>query len=255
MQHSSVWFNSEGLKVMLKVQKFSGSYQEIVSLADIYMRSYNNLSQNYKSEEEMALYTKGSFIKKLKGWAENQKAGKEPFIYVLYNNDKPCGIMRLNEIPASYRDINTKLEATEYEHGVLDNWVMTRYRKVQFVKEPNFTDNTLILNQIYMAPEAQKQGWGTYFMQQVIPELQKQGFEQFIVEYNDNNSNGKKFHEDVLCVQKIATTSDLDHITTDRNGKNNLCLSPVSIGISSFSKVLSNIAAKQQYFAAQGRGR
>ncbi len=36
------------------------------------MRSYNELSKQYKSSAEMQLYTKGSFIKKLKTWAEKQ---------------------------------------------------------------------------------------------------------------------------------------------------------------------------------------
>lgn len=232
---------------MLQVKKYSGSYKEILPLADVYMRSYNRLSEQYKSSAEMALYTKGSFIKKLKTWSNNQALGKEPFIFVLYNDNKPCGVMRLNPIPEDYRNIDAKLQANEYEHGILDGHTITRNRKIQYIKNPNYNANTLILNQIYLAPEAQKQGWGTYFIKSVFPELQKQGYNQFIVEYNDNNTNGKKFHENVLCVKKIAHTSDFDHIVENNKG-NEFCLSPVTIGLSSFSNVLSNIAAKEKHF-------
>lgn len=239
---------------MLEVTKFAGNYKEILPLADVYMRSYNKLSETYKSKEEMALYTKFSFIKKLENWAINQAEGKEPFIFVLHNNGKPCGIMRLNPIPEDYRYINSKLQAVENEHGTLDGWKMARRRKIQYAKDPNYDNNTLILNQIYLAPESQKQGLGTYFIKTVFSKLQKQGYDQFIVEYNDNNANGKKFHEDVLCAQKIATTSDFDHITS-RNNKTEFCLSPVSIGISRFSNVLRNVALKEKSFAKVVSGR
>lgn len=232
---------------MLKVKKFAGNYKEILPLADVYMRSYNELSKGYKSPEEMALYTKVSFIKKLEGWAINQAKGQEPFIFVLYNNDKPCGIMRLNPIPQDYRHINQNLQAIESENGELDGWKMARQRKIQYTKNPNYERNTLILNQIYIAPEAQKQGLGTYFIKTVFQGLQQQGYNQFIVEYNDNNTNGKKFHENVLCAKKVAHTSDFDHITS-QNNKTEFCLSPVSIGISRFSDVLRNIAIKERSF-------
>ena len=235
---------------MLQVKKFSGSVKEILPLADIYMRSYNELSKQYKSDEEMKLYTKGSFIKKLKTWAEKQKQGNEPFIFVLYNDEKICGVMRFNEIPSDYRNINN-LEASENEHGILDGWTISRKRKIQYLEDPQYTKNTLILNQIYLAPEAQKKGWGSSFMKMVIPTLQEKGFEQFIVEYNDNNANGKKFHEDVLCAKKIATTTDFDHIIETNNGHSEFCISPVSIGISNFSKVLEKIEAKEKLFKAQ----
>ncbi len=232
---------------MLKVKKFAGNYKEILPLADVYMRSYNELSKGYKTKEEMALYTKFSFIKKLEKWAINQEKGNEPFIYVLHQNGKPCGIMRLNPIPEDYRYINQDLQAVEHETGELDGWKMARQRKIQYTRNPNYEKNTLILNQIYIAPEAQKQGLGTYFIKTVFQELQQKGFNQFIVEYNDNNTNGKKFHENVLCAKKVAHTSDFDHITS-QNNKTEFCLSPVSIGISRFSDVLRNIAIKERFF-------
>lgn len=232
---------------MLEVRKFAGNYKEILPLADVYMRSYNKLSSTYKSSEEMALYTKFSFIKKLETWAINQANGNEPFIFVLYNKDQPCGIMRLNPIPKDYRKINSKLQATESENGMLDGWNIARLRQIKYDKDPQFDDNTLILNQIYLAPESQKQGWGTYFIKTVFGDLKKQGYDQFIVEYNDNNLNGKKFHEDVLCAKKIAHTTDFDHITSKKS-KTDFCLSPVSIGISRISTVLREIETKERYF-------
>ena len=74
------------------------------------------------------------------------------------------------------------------------------------------------------------------------------GFDQFIVEYNDNNLNGKKFHEDVLCAEKIAKTTDFDHIVEKNDGHAEFCISPVTIGISNFSKVLKRIEAKEKLF-------
>jgi len=233
---------------MLEVRKFAGNYKEILPLADVYMRSYNQLSSAYKSRAEMALYTKVSFIKKLENWAINQAEGKEPFIYVLYNNGKPCGIMRLNHISDDYRQINSDYQAVEKERGFLDGWQIARNRRIDYEKRFNFADNALILNQIYLAPEEQNKGLGTYFIKQVFSKLRELNYDQFIVEYNDNNVNGKKFHEDVLCARKIAHTTDLDHITTSRRGKTRFCLSPVSIGMSTFSKVLCNIAVRERYF-------
>ena len=241
-------------KIMLQVKKFSGSYKEIVALSDVYMRSYNELSTGYKSADEMALYTKGTFIRKLKNWSNNMKNGDENLIFVLYNDDKPCGIMRLNPIPEAYRQIDDKLQAAEYEHGVLDGRTITRNRKIQYSEKPQFDDNALILNQIYLAPESQKKGWGTYFIKNVFSELVEQKYNQFIVEYNDNNANGKKFHEDVLCAKKIAHTTDFDHITAS-DDKQDFCLSPVSIGISSFTAVLQNIATKEKSFTHKITGR
>ena len=237
---------------MLQIKKFGGSVKEILPLADIYMRSYNGLSKNYKSSAEMALYTKGHFIKKLKTWAVNQQQGKEPFIFVLYHNDAPCGIMRLNEIPTDYRKIDRQMTAAENEHGLLDGWTISRQRKIHYVRYPRYDDNTLILNQIYLAPEAQKKGFGTAFIKQVIPLLQQKGYDQFIVEYNDNNFNGKKFHEDVLCAEKIAVTTDFDHVISDHDGTK-FCISPVTIGMGRFSTVLKNIEAKEKIFQTKGR--
>ena len=45
---------------------------QILPLAEAYQRSYNKLSQGYKSLEEMALYTKGYFLKKLWKMAEDK---------------------------------------------------------------------------------------------------------------------------------------------------------------------------------------
>jgi hypothetical protein len=238
---------------MLQIKKFNGSAKEIIALADIYMRSYNKLSENYKSKEEMALYTKGFFIKKLKTWSNNQQQGKEPFIYVLYNGENPCGIMRFNEIPASYRQMDDNLISQEKERGQLDGWEILRNRKIQYHKDPQYASNTLILNQIYLAPEAQKKGWGTYFIKNVIPQLQQAGYEEFIVEYNDNNANGKKFHQNVLCAKEIAHTTDFDHII-NKDANSQFCLSPVTIGKSNFSSVLENISRKEKFFE-QAKGR
>ncbi len=237
---------------MLEVKKFSGKCQEILSLADVYMRSYNELSKGYKSPAEMKLYTKGSFIRKLKNWANKQKDGQEPFIFVLHNDNKPIGFIRLNPLPESYRHYDKNLTSQEYEGGELDGWRIARYRKVHYTSRPQFDDNALILNQIYMAPEVQKQGYGSYFINQVAQKMRQKGFDQFVVEYNDHNLNGKKFHEDVLCAQKIAETDDFDHITVTKNKNAALCISPVTIGLSRFSDLIENIATKQKIFAAKG---
>ena len=37
---------------MLEIKEFSGKCQEILDLADVYMRSYNELSNGYKTREE-----------------------------------------------------------------------------------------------------------------------------------------------------------------------------------------------------------
>ena len=140
---------------MLEVKKFAGNYKEILPLADVYMRSYNELSKGYKTKEEMALYTKFSFIKKLEGWAINQEKGNEPFIYVLHQNGQPCGIMRLNPIPQDYRRISSELKAKELENGELDGWRVARNRQIQYVADPHFDENKFI-----WLRNLKSRGWG-----------------------------------------------------------------------------------------------
>lgn len=75
----------------------------ILPLAEAYQRSYNKLSADYKSESEMALYTKGYFVKKLWKMAEDDQST----VAVLHLNDVPRGFIRYSAIPEYYTQPET----------------------------------------------------------------------------------------------------------------------------------------------------
>ena len=161
----------------------------ILPLAEAYQRSYNKLSADYKSESEMALYTKGYFIKKLWKMAEDDQST----VAVLHLNDVPRGFIRYSAIPEYYTQPENG-RAQDVEKGYLDGFEYAWCRKVNFEREVALDDKTLIVNQIYLDPQIQHHGLGTLLFQQTVPELKKQGFESLIIEYNANNANAKDFY-------------------------------------------------------------
>ena len=211
----------------------------ILPLAEAYQRSYNKLSADYKSAEEMALYTRGYFIKKLWKMAED----KQSLVAVLHTNDTPRGFIRYSAVPEYYtRPVDN--EAADVEKGYLDGFEFAWCRKVNFDRDVALNDKTLIVNQIYLDPQIQHHGLGTLLFQQTVPELKKQGFESLIIEYNANNTGAKDFYQKLGFVP-FAKTKEFDHILR-QNGQTVFCISDVHIAHTTIDNTLECLHRRQQ---------
>ena len=211
---------------------------QILPLAEAYQRSYNKLSQGYKSPEEMALYTRGYFLKKLWKMAED----KDSVVAVLNIDDKPCGFVRYSAIPEYYTNpVNG--QSRDLEKGMLDGFEFAWYRKVNFERDVPLNNKTLIVNQIYLDPQIQRCGLGTYLLSKTIPELKKQGYESLIIEYNAHNDNAEKFYRGI-GFRAFAKTQDFDHIIK-KNGKTTFCISDVAIAHTTIDNAINCMREKQ----------
>lgn len=219
------------------IKELDGSAKTIMPLAEAYMRSYNELSQKYKSDKEMALYKKGTFIKKLKKFSQDKSSS----VFVLYAEDNPCGFIRYSDIPSHYK-VTENNKTQELEKGNMDGYEFAWNRKVAFVEEAKLDDRTMIINQIYLDPKIQNQGLGTQILKHTLP-LMAEKYDTFIIEYNSNNLRAKKFYGDVLGLEPIARTQDFDHIVQNERGKAEFCLSGVEIGMSSIGVAMGHINA------------
>ncbi len=211
----------------------------ILPLAEAYRRSYNKLSADYKSEQEMALYTKSYFVKKLWKMAEDDQST----VAVLHLNDVPRGFIRYSAVPQYYTQPENGI-SQEVEKGYLDGFEYAWCRKIDFEREVSLNDKTLIVNQIYLDPQIQHHGLGTLLFQQTVPELKKQGIESLIIEYNDHNVNAKNFYQK-LGFAPFAKTKDFDHIIED-NGRTVFCISDVSIAHTTIDNTLEHLRRRQQ---------
>lgn len=223
------------------IKEFDGSAKTIIPLAEAYMRSYNKLSEGYKSAQEMALYKKGSFIKKLKNYSKDKTSS----VFVFLADEHPAGFVRYSNIPDYYKQPEKQL-VQEQEHGEMDGFTFAWIRKVQFANNnPALNERTMIINQIYLDPLIQNQGAGTQIFKKTLP-LMADKYDNFIVEYNANNARAKKFYRDVLGLEPIARTQDFDHIVLNERGRTDFCVSPVEIGMSSIANAMKHIKQVEQ---------
>ena len=206
----------------------------ILPLAKAYMRSYNKLSQGYKSADEMKLYTEQVFFRKLKNFA----ADKSSVSAVLLMDGNPAGFVRYSPVPGYYK---TAADGTskDLERGYMDGYEYAWNRKITFDKDVALTDKTLIVNQIYLDPQIQRKGLGTYLLGATLPKLKEKGYDSLIIEYNANNINAEKFYQ-TLGFEAFAKTQDFDHIIRPRN-KTDFCVSDVKIAHTTIDKTLKAI--------------
>ncbi len=212
----------------------------ILPLAEAYQRSYNKLSADYKSEQEMALYTRGYFIKKLWKMAEDQQS----LVAVLQVNDVPRGFILYSAIPEYYTRPEDR-QAQEVEKGYLDGFEFAWCRKIRFDREVELNDKTLIVNQIYLDPQVQHHGLGTLLFEQTVPELKKLGYQNLIIEYNANNTNAKNFYQK-LGFAPFAQTKDFDHILKKEDGHTVFCISDVHIAHTGIDNALEHLRLRRQ---------
>lgn len=199
----------------------------LTALTGAYYNSYNKLSAPYKSPEEMLLYTKDYFNHKLKKFATENEQSSLSRTFAIFLDEKPVGFVRYSRIPEYYKN-NAGAQTQELEHGIMDGYEYAWYRKVKFVDNVKLDDSTMILNQIYLDPEVQRHGLGTYILAQTLPKMKEKGVKNLILEYNSQNINGEKFYN-AFGFRPLAETQDLDHIIQNNKGKTKFCVSDVKM--------------------------
>ncbi len=223
-----------GKKMKVSIRNIEPKFNQLEPLAEAYLRSYNNLSKDYKSDEEMSLYTKGYFLKKLWKMAHD----RESAVAVLWVGNRPGGFIRYSKVPEYYKHPIDNV-SNELEYGSLDGYDYTWMRKVNFEQNVKLDDKTLIVNQIYLDPDLQHHGLGTYLFGKTLPTLKAHGFESLIIEYNENNKNAEKFYRGV-GFSPMAKTRDFDHIV-QKDNKTMFCMSDVEIAYTTIDNSIKHI--------------
>lgn len=221
------FFFEKKYHMKISINSLKNDEAVIIPLAKAYRSSYNKLSEGYKSEEEMALYTYDYFYHKLKRFAKENESSSLSRTFVVNVDHEPVGFVRYSRIPEYYKK-NDNGETKEFEHGMMDGYEYAWYRKVKFVDSVKLDDSTMILNQIYLDPRIQRHGLGTYILAQTLPKMKEKGVKNLILEYNADNKNAEKFYH-YFGFRALADTQDLDHIIKDRNGKTRFCVSNVKM--------------------------
>lgn len=215
----------------LKIDGLSEENIERLSLS--YAESYCSLSKNYKTPDEMSFYTLDYFKNKVLCMLKDKTSD----VFVLSNRDNVLGFIRFSPIPDPYKKANGGgyyTESCEMCHsGVLVHWIRSAY----FKPNTKLDDNTVVLNQIYLHPDIQKQGIGTRFLDKVLP-LIEQKYSDLIVEYNQNNKYAISFYQG-LGIREVAKTQDLDQITPTKD-----YFSSVGIGYAPISVIRKHLAKK-----------
>ncbi len=222
---------------MNEVKPYDGKLKTILDLSQAYYNSYVTLSKEYKCQKEMALYKKGTFIKKLK----NIAIDKSSITYMYLENNQPLGFIRFSPIEDYYK--NTAQKNAQSESGVNNGYNYFWQRKLIFNQENPMSDKTLILNQIYLDPSIQSKGVGRLLLEKTLHIIKKQGYKDFIVEYNTNNTKAKKFYQHSIGLEEIGSTKDFDNIITKPT---KICMSPVSIGYTTIKKAMGILKTASQ---------
>ncbi len=224
--------------MQISITRLEKKLSQILPLAEAYQRSYNKLSEQYKSPEEMALYSRGYFLKKLWKMAQDSESA----VAVLNIDGVPRGFVRYSAIPEYYTK-PTDGQTRDLEKGMLDGWEFAWYRKVNFERDVQLTNKTLIVNQIYLDPHFQRHGLGTHLLQKTIPELKKLGYHDLIIEYNAHNKNAEKFYRGI-GFRPFAKTQDFDHIIK-KDGRTVFCISDVAIAHTTIDNALNSMRDKK----------
>lgn len=210
------------------ISKLVAKDKTLQQVAEAYRASYNKLSEGYKSKEEMALYTYDYFYQKVKRFAAENEQSNLSRTFMINLDGKPVGLVRYSRIPEYYKHAQNG-QTKDLEKGYLDGYEYAWYRKVNFTDTSvKLDDSTMILNQIYLHPDVQRHGLGTFVLAQTLPKMKEKGVKNLILEYNIENKNGEKFYQS-FGFQPLADTQDLDHIVQDRTGATKLCISKVKI--------------------------
>lgn len=221
----------EKIEIKDKLEK-----DDLFKLADAYMASYNTLSKDYKKAEEMELYTREYFLRKLEKFRKGQKDSP---VFVALANGKPVGFLRFGAVEDYYKNQENGI-AEQKETVSVDGRTKTWTRKIKFINGAQIDNKTAILNQIYIDPKYQQHGIGEKLFNEAIPEMAK-NYDDFIVEVNTDNIGAQKVYNKVLTAEKIADTKDFDHILKDGTD----CISNVTIVKGRISDALERLKERK----------
>ena len=157
-------------------------------------------------------------------------------MFLCSGNEKPVGFVRFSPVPEAYKG-DTVRQVIQNEQGILDDEKYTWQRKITFFEKENISNKTMILNQLYLSPSIQNQGFGTELLRHTLP-IMLDKYVNFIVEYNLKNHRAISFYE-TIGIKRIAQTQDLDHII-----KGKKYISEVGIGYSDIRTTCRKIQAK-----------
>ncbi len=215
-------------KMKVTIAQLSADEHILQQVAEAYRASYNKLSEGYKSKEEMALYTYDYFYQKVKRFAAENAQSNLSRTFMINLDGKPVGLVRYSRIPEYYKHADNG-QSKDLEKGYLDGYEYAWYRKVNFTDTSvKLDDSTMILNQIYLHPDVQRHGLGTFVLAHTLPKMKEKGIQNLILEYNVENKNGEKFYQS-FGFQPLADTQDLDHIVKNEKGATKFCVSQVKI--------------------------
>lgn len=217
-------------KEHIEIKKFTGNNKkENMELAKSYMRSYNTLSEKYKSKEEMKCYTLGFFVNKLDKIAKDENSD----VFVLMVNNQARGFVRYSPIPEYYKHKNNEGFAVDFDTDF--------ERKIKFINNTQLNDNTVCVNQIYLDPAIQGNGLGTTLLKNTLHLMQKKGYNSVIIEYNVQNYRVKRFYAYSMGISKFAETKDLDQIIFDKKAGPVKYISNVEIGYNTIKGALNKL--------------
>ena len=212
--------------------------KQISDLAEVYGRSYNLLSAQYKSKEEMALYTPTYFEQRVKRFAEDEKSTT----LVAIEEGKPVGFARFSPVSESYLTL-TKGVTFYPEKGKMDGFEYQWLREMRMFNQPQINEKTLMLHQIYLAPGAQHKGLGTQIFASVLPKMEEK-FDKVLVEFNLANTKARQFYVN-LGFKIIGMTQDLDHILpSDSPWGCKFCVSDVGMAATPLKTLHENAVKK-----------
>ena len=212
----------------------NASAQQKTELAAAYKLSYITLSAQYKSPEEMALYTTNDyFMQRVEKFAKDPKSTT----FIIYDKSEIVGFSRFSPVPEDYLGLTSGI-SYHPECGTMDGHAYQWKRPMCFDINPEIDDKTLMLHQIYLVPKVQHQGLGTQILASVLPTMAYQ-FNKVLVEYNMCNHVGEECYKN-WGFKKVGETQDLDHILP--NGK--WCTSSVGIAIAPIDVVYKEATKK-----------
>lgn len=212
--------------------------KQISDLSEVYEKSYIKLSEKYKGKREMALYTPEYFKGRLDEFANDTNSTT----YVVSDGQKAVGFARFSPISATYRSLPKGL-SVHLHKGTMDGFDYQWLREVRMRQNPNYNNRTLMLNQMYLAPDVQHQGLGTQIFASVLPQMEEK-YDNLVVEFNLKNAKGIRFYKS-MGFKVSGITQDLDHILPIKNewGRK-MCVSNVGIADAPIKTVMENAVKK-----------
>ncbi len=217
----------------IDIREFDGSEKTIQKLANAYFDSYVTVSKSYKTNEEIVLYKKDTFVEKLRKMAKDKSSS----MFVYFKNGIPLGFVRYSPVEEYYKNNNHRNIQTE--ETTVAGHTYKFNRELSFYENNPITSKTMIVNQIYLDPAIQNKGIGTAIFKSTLPKMKAKGYTDFIIEYNANNNKARAFYENILTLREVGTTKDFDNVIPGNPLK--VFISPVRIGHTTINDAINHL--------------